>query len=90
MRRLAILLSLLIPLAPAEVLGTEPQWLTLPPTPTLPKPAQSGIAPVNGIKLWYGTFGQGEPVILLHGGLANANYWGYQVPPYNRAIGSLL
>lgn len=60
-----------------------PQWLTLPPTPMLPKAAQSGLAPVNGIKLWYAIFGQGadraEPVILLHGGLANANYWGTQI-----------
>jgi hypothetical protein len=79
MHRLAILFSLLILLAPAAALGAEPQWLTLPPTPTLPKPAQSGTAAVNGIKLWYATFGQGEPVILLHGGLANANYWGHQV-----------
>lgn len=39
----------------------------------------SGTAPINGIRLWYATFGRGEPVFLLHGGLANANYWGYQV-----------
>lgn len=58
----------------------EPQWLTLPPTPTLPQAEESGYAPVNGIKIWYATFGKGEPVILLHGGLANANYWGHQVP----------
>ena len=58
----------------------EPQWLTLPPTPTLPKAEESGFAPVNGIKIWYATFGKGEPVILLHGGLANSNYWGHQVP----------
>lgn len=60
----------------------EPQWLTLPPTPTLPKAEESGLAPVNGIKIWYATFGKsdGEPVILLHGGLANSNYWGHQVP----------
>jgi pimeloyl-ACP methyl ester carboxylesterase len=55
----------------------------LPPTPSLPQAAQSGYAPVNGIKIWYASFGpkasQGEPVILLHGGLANANYWGNQV-----------
>jgi len=57
----------------------EPQWMTLPPTPALPEATQSGIAPVNGIKLWYATFGQGESVILLHGGLANADYWGSQV-----------
>ena len=58
----------------------EPQWLTLPATPTLPKATRSGYAPANGIKVWYAVFGKGEPVILLHGGLANSNYWGNQVP----------
>jgi pimeloyl-ACP methyl ester carboxylesterase len=57
----------------------EPQWLTLPPTPSLPAAVQGGTASVNGIRIWYATFGHGDPVILLHGGLANANYWGYQV-----------
>lgn len=61
-----------------------PQWLSLPPTPTLPKAAQSGFAPVNGIKVWYAVFGRGQPVLLLHGGLANANYWGYQVRALQR------
>lgn len=60
-------------------IGVKPAPVTLPPTPTLPLPAQSDTAPINGIRLWYAIFGQGEPVILLHGGLANANYWGYQV-----------
>src|SRR5581483_11960098 len=74
MRVLAALCSLLL------LCGAgEPQWLTLPPTPSLPQAAQSGTAPVNGIKIWYAVFGQGEPVILLHGGLANADYWGHQV-----------
>jgi pimeloyl-ACP methyl ester carboxylesterase len=67
----------------ASTAHAESQWLTLPPTPTLPQAAQSGYAPVNDIKIWYASFGpkasQGEPVILLHGGLANANYWGNQV-----------
>jgi len=35
---------------------------------------------VNGVKIWYAEFGQGDPVVLLHGGLANANYWGDLVP----------
>jgi alpha-beta hydrolase superfamily lysophospholipase len=60
--------------------SAQPQWLTLPPTPSLPPALHSGTAPVNGIKIWYAEFGQGEPVILLHGGLANSNYWGLQVP----------
>ena len=58
----------------------QPRWLDLPPTPTLPKAERSGFAPVNGIRLWYAVFGQGEPVVFLHGGLANAEYWGLQVP----------
>ncbi|MDQ6824842.1 MAG: alpha/beta hydrolase [Candidatus Eremiobacteraeota bacterium] len=60
--------------------STKPQWLTLPPTPVLPPAQQSGYAAVNGIKVWYAMFGKGEPIILLHGGLANSNYWGNQVP----------
>jgi len=76
MRRFAFL-CLLILAAPA--VQAEPQWLTLPPTPTLPKAAQTGYAPIDGVKIWYASFGQGEPVILLHGGLANSNYWGNQV-----------
>jgi pimeloyl-ACP methyl ester carboxylesterase len=73
-----IFVCLLMLMAPLAAYA-EPQWLTLPPTPTLPKAAQSGYAGVNGVKIWYATFGRGEPVILLHGGLANANYWGNQV-----------
>jgi len=46
----------------------------------LPGSAHSGYAAVNGIRIWYAVFGHGEPVVLLHGGLANANYWGNQVP----------
>ena len=57
-----------------------PQWLNLPPTPTLPKALRSGLAPVNGIKIWYAVFGHGRPVVMLHGGLSNSNYWGKQVP----------
>jgi len=60
--------------------AAEPQWLQLPPTPHLPKPAAEGYAPVDGIELHFESFGQGDPVILLHGGLANVNYWGNQVP----------
>lgn len=57
----------------------EPQWLTLPPTPTLPKADNSGYANINGVRIWHAEFGQGQPVILLHGGFANSNYWGNQV-----------
>ncbi len=82
MRRFAFVVGIVLVLHVgfAAAARAEPQWLMLPPTPTLPPPATSGLAPVNGIKIWYATFGSGPPVILLHGGLANANYWGKLVP----------
>ncbi|HWA29504.1 MAG TPA: alpha/beta hydrolase, partial [Rhizomicrobium sp.] len=30
-------------------------------------------------KIWYAEFGSGEPVLFVHGGLANSNYFGNQV-----------
>jgi hypothetical protein len=54
----------------------EPLWQTLPPTPA-PVPGEyTGHAKVNGISLYYATIGHGSPVVLLHGGLANSDYWG--------------
>jgi pimeloyl-ACP methyl ester carboxylesterase len=66
----------------------QPLWLDLPATPHLPHPERSGYAAVNRIKVWHAVFGRGEPrgepVVFLHGGLANANYWGLQVPAVAR------
>ena len=76
MRRL--LLAILINLLGWPALAAEP-WEALPPTPA-PMPAvRSGQADVNGIKIRYAVYGEGAPVILLHGGLANADYWGHQI-----------
>ena len=79
MSALRNLLAAVMLTASAAAAHAAPQWLTLPATPTLPSAAQSGLAPVNGIKIWYASFGRGEPVLLIHGGLANSNYWGHQV-----------
>ena len=80
MSRLFIVLLMFAALAVARPAGAQYPWLRLPPTPLLPEPGTSGIAPVNGIRLWYAEFGHGAPVILVHGGLANSDYWGLQVP----------
>lgn len=70
-------------LADTSVKGTQPlllntlqPWQIIPSTPKLPTPKHSGYAPINNVKIWYAEYGQGSPVILLHGGLTNANYWG--------------
>jgi pimeloyl-ACP methyl ester carboxylesterase len=79
MRRILLSLASLLILF-GGMARAEPQWLNLPPTPSLPSPASSGYAQANGAKIWYAVFGQGQPVVLLHGGLANADYWGNLVP----------
>ena len=83
MRLRNLVIALLVMVSIGTVRAT-PQWLLLPPTPTLPKAAQSGLAPINGVNIWYARFGRGQPVLLLHGGLANANYWGHQVRALQR------
>jgi pimeloyl-ACP methyl ester carboxylesterase len=44
---------------------TQPNALEMPKMLT---PKSSGYAPVNGVKLWYQTYGEGKPLVLLHGG----------------------
>ncbi len=48
--------------------------------PRLPTPGEEGHIASNGSRIWYATYGVGEPVILLHGGLGHSGNWGYQVP----------
>ena len=72
-------------LASAVVLANWPalageRWETLPPTPAPIVADRAGHAQVNGISIYYAVYGHGSPVIFLHGGLANTNYWGNQVP----------
>ncbi|NLR98519.1 alpha/beta hydrolase [Rhizobium sp. P38BS-XIX] len=46
----------------------------------LPDTQNKGYVDHDGIRLWYASYGNGAPVILLHGGLGNSGNWGYQVP----------
>ncbi len=41
--------------------------------------ATSGLAPVNGIELGYQVFGEGDPLILLHGGFGSLEMFGPNV-----------
>jgi len=51
------------------------RWETLPPTPAAVAGAKTDYAAVNGIKVYYTRTGHGSPVVLLHGGLSNSDYW---------------
>jgi pimeloyl-ACP methyl ester carboxylesterase len=55
------------------------RWKVIPPTPAPIPSERSGQADANGISIHYAVYGGGSPVILLHGGLANADYWGNQI-----------
>lgn len=48
--------------------------------PPLPTATAEGDVAHDGARLWYATYGQGAPVVLLHGGLGHSGNWGYQLP----------
>jgi len=51
----------------------------------LPTPVDSGMAPVNDIEMYYATYGDpaNAPLLLLHGGLGNADYFVNQIPAFS-------
>ena len=77
----ALLMGILPGAAPARAAQPEP-WMVLPPTPNLPQATVSGRVHVNDIEMWRAEFGpaDGRPIVMLHGGLANSNYFGNVVP----------
>jgi len=67
-------------LADAKPKKPTPRWLTLPAPPALPKPASEGTVTVGDAQIYYATYGKGEPVVLLHGGLGSSAHFGFQLP----------
>ncbi len=49
------------------------------------KPSQSGYAPVNGIKVYYEVYGEGRPIVLLHGAFMTINTnWSELIPELSK------
>jgi len=49
------------------------------------KPSDSGYAPVNGIKVYYEVYGEGMPIVLLHGAYYTIDMnWGRLIPELSK------
>jgi len=49
------------------------------------KPADSGYAPVNGIKVYYEVYGEGKPLVLLHGAFYTIEMnWAQLIPELSK------
>src|ERR1700704_5761502 len=49
------------------------------------KPAGSGYVPVNGIKGYYEVYGEGKPIVLLHGAFMTIGMnWGQLIPELSK------
>ena len=49
------------------------------------KPADSGYVPVNGIKVYYEVYGEGRPIVLLHGAFYTIEMnWGQLIPELSK------
>ena len=46
----------------------------------LPAASAEGRVEYAGARIWYATYGSGDPVVLLHGAFDNSEDWGYQIP----------
>lgn len=49
------------------------------------KPVESGYAPVNGTKIYYEVYGEGKPIVLLHGAFYTIEMnWGQLIPELSK------
>jgi pimeloyl-ACP methyl ester carboxylesterase len=59
--------------------NAKPRWAVLPMPRAMPPAERSGKVAIDGAQIYYAIYGKGEPVILLHGGLGNADHFANQV-----------
>lgn len=64
------------------VMSASPAWKTAPMPGPMPPPASSARVAVNGVTLFVATYGEGEPLLLLHGGGGNGEHFANQVEAF--------
>lgn len=70
--------------APAAAQEFAKPWESLRALVPLPPVEKTGRQDVGDVELYYAVYGRGEPVILLHPGLGNGDYWANQVGPLSQ------
>ncbi|SPJ28518.1 alpha/beta fold hydrolase [Falsiruegeria mediterranea] len=68
-------------LGTAQLAVAEEVWKTIPTPPAMPEATDSGTASVNGIDMYFASYGDGDgaPILMIHGGLAHGDIWASQV-----------
>ena len=56
-----------------DLIAFESHGLSLPPA------QHQGYVEHDGAAIWFGSFGAGKPVVLLHGGLGHSGNWSHQI-----------
>lgn len=72
------------PVALAQEAAT-PAAAVAAPQALLPPVAENPdgqTASINGADIYYEVYGEGDPLILIHGGLGNGDYWVNQIPVF--------
>lgn len=60
-------------------------FLAIPSNGQPVKPSKSGYAPVNGISMYYEVYGEGRPIVLLHGAFYTIDMnWGQLIPELSK------
>jgi pimeloyl-ACP methyl ester carboxylesterase len=71
----AVAVAVFASLSPAEAEETKPA-----PSAVAPQPSKSGYVETNGVNYYYEIRGEGEPLLLLHGGLGSIEMFGPVLP----------
>jgi pimeloyl-ACP methyl ester carboxylesterase len=74
------MLGLALTVHPVTAKPSKPRWQQLPLPPAMPAATSAGYVEIKEAQIYYATYGTGDPVILLHGGLGNGDHFAFQVP----------
>ncbi len=67
-----------------KIEGIESSALEVDSIPEIPNRPEGKRAKVNGIEMYYEVFGEGDPLLLIHGGAATIESWYGQIPDFSK------